>query len=411
MKKSNHRDAAAHSSQQRFIGYRDSLAIAILIASFGSSAWAEQEGEGATTAKTSSAGRSEPTLKAVTVTVTATRREESLQQVPVAVSVIDGEQLERDNRNNVSSIVQQVPSLNFRTGASNKDTTLFIRGVGTISTSPGIEPTVATVIDGVVFGRAGQSTLDLLDLERIEVLRGPQGTLFGKNASAGVLNIVTRSAPEEFRGYVDYSHFGNGNENRYRFGVGGRLTDTLKGSISGLFGKYDGNVKNVRNGDDVNGYDRTGLRGKLEFEPNENFRFTLIGDYARSDDDIPTGVMVSTTSAAFANALKPVSPSKHNQDINNDYKTRVEDTSAGISATLDWQLGDYSLTSITAWRRWDNTQFQDNDRLAALPLTASHDKGKVDYDQYTQEIRLASPKGQFLEYVLGVYYMHGHTGE
>jgi iron complex outermembrane receptor protein len=124
----------------------------------------------------------EPTLKSVTVT--ATRREESLQKVPVAVSVLDGEQLERDNRNGVASIVQQVPSLNFRTGASNKDTSLFVRGVGTISTSPGVEPTVATVIDGVVYARPGQATLDLLDLERVEVLRGPQGTLFGKNASA-----------------------------------------------------------------------------------------------------------------------------------------------------------------------------------------------------------------------------------
>src|SRR5471032_442333 len=133
----------------------------------------------------------EPTLKPVTVT--ATRREESLQKVPVAVSVVEGEQLERDSRNGVASIVQQVPTLNFRTGASNKDTSLFIRGVGTISTSPGVEPTVATVIDGVVYSRPGQATLDLLDLDRIEVLRGPQGTLFGKNASAGVLNIVTKA--------------------------------------------------------------------------------------------------------------------------------------------------------------------------------------------------------------------------
>ncbi|AJE23726.1 TonB-dependent receptor [Azotobacter chroococcum] len=407
MKEIDHHSAAAQGSKQRFAGYRDPLAWAILLASLGGSAWAEQDA--ATTAQTPADAQSGPVLKAVTVT--ATRREESLQKIPVAVSVVDGEQLERDNRNNVSSIVQQVPTLNFRTSASNKDTTLFIRGVGTISTSPGIEPTVATVIDGVVFGRAGQSTLDLLDLERIEVLRGPQGTLFGKNASAGVLNVVTRAAPEEFRGYLDYSHFGNGNENRYRFGVGGRLTDTLKGSVSGLLGKYDGNVKNVKNGDDVNGYDRTGVRGRLEFEPNTDIKLTLIGDYARSDDDIPNGVVVSTRSAAFANALKPVSPSSHNQHIQSDYKSRTEDTSAGISGQLDWQLGNYTLTSITAWRRWLNHQYQDGDRLAALPLTASHDNGKVNYNQYTQEIRLASPKGEFLEYVLGVYYMHGHTGE
>ncbi|KEZ75220.1 TonB-dependent receptor, partial [Pseudomonas syringae pv. syringae FF5] len=167
------------------------------------------------------AGQNTETVALESVTVTATRREESLQKVPVAVSVIEGEQLERDNRNGVASIVQQVPSLNFRTGASNKDTSLFVRGVGTISTSPGVEPTVATVIDGVVYARPGQATLDLLDLERIEVLRGPQGTLFGKNASAGVLNVTTKAPTEETHGYIDQSYY-SGNESRTRFGIGGR---------------------------------------------------------------------------------------------------------------------------------------------------------------------------------------------
>ena len=166
------------------------------------------------------------------VTVSATRREEPLQKVPVAVSVVDGEQLERDGRNSVSSIVQQVPSLNFRTGASNKDTSLFVRGVGTISTSPGVEPTVATVIDGVVYARPGQTTLDLLDLDRIEVLRGPQGTLFGKNASAGVMNIISWAPSAETQGYIDQSYF-SGNESRTRFGLGGSLIpDTLTGSVN-----------------------------------------------------------------------------------------------------------------------------------------------------------------------------------
>ncbi|OBY58432.1 hypothetical protein A9513_013185 [Pseudomonas sp. AU12215] len=166
----------------QFTGRRSALALGIASV-IGALACSVQAAE--TTSSDTQSADSAPTLKAVTVT--ATRREESLQKVPVAVSVIDGEQLERDNRNNVSSIVQQVPTLNFRTGASNKDTSLFVRGVGTISTSPGVEPSVSTVIDGVALGRPGQATLDLLDVERIEVLRGPQGTLFGKNASAGVL--------------------------------------------------------------------------------------------------------------------------------------------------------------------------------------------------------------------------------
>ncbi|MFW3898784.1 TonB-dependent receptor [Pseudomonas bharatica] len=352
-----------------------------------------------------------PTLKAVTVT--ATRREASLQQVPVAVSVVDGEQLERENRNSVASIVQQVPSLNFRTGASNKDTSLFIRGVGTISTSPGVEPTVATVIDGVVFGRPGQSTLDLLDIERLEVLRGPQGTLFGKNASAGVLNITTRTPTEETHGFVEQSYY-SGNESRTRFGIGGSLVpNTLKGSITTLFGSYDGNVDNKANGQEVNGYNRKGVRGKLVFTPNDDLSLTLAADYLKSRDDAPNGVVSKSLLPAFSNALAPVRADSDNRDIVSDYRSHVDDTNKGLSAQLDWSLGDYTLTSITAWRGWDNTQWQDGDRLATISAAfpGIEDKGELEYNQYSQELRLASPKGQFLEYVGGLFYMHGKDEE
>ncbi|MFJ4372600.1 TonB-dependent receptor [Pseudomonas japonica] len=352
-----------------------------------------------------------PTLKAVTVT--ATRREASLQQVPVAVSVVDGEQLERENRNSVASIVQQVPSLNFRTGASNKDTSLFIRGVGTISTSPGVEPTVATVIDGVVFGRPGQSTLDLLDIERLEVLRGPQGTLFGKNASAGVLNITTRNPTEETHGFVEQSYY-SGNESRTRFGIGGSLVpNTLKGSISTLFGSYDGNVDNKANGQEVNGYNRKGVRGKLVFTPSDDLSLTLAADYLKSRDDAPNGVVAKSLLPAFSNALAPVRADSDNRDIVSDYRSHVDDSNKGLSATLDWNLGDHTLTSITAWRGWDNTQWQDGDRLATISAAfpGIEDKGELEYNQYSQELRLASPKGQFVEYVGGLFYMHGKDEE
>lgn len=357
------------------------------------------------------AAQSSTTLQAVTVT--ATRREESLQKVPVAISVVDGEQLERDNRNSVATIAQQVPTLNFRAGASNKDTSLFIRGVGTISTSPGVEPTVATVVDGVVYGRPGQSTLDLLDLERIEVLRGPQGTLFGKNASAGVLNIITKEPPTETHGYIDQSWY-SGNETRTRFGIGGTLIpDTLKGSLTTLFGSYDGNVHNKENGQELNGYNHKGFRGKLEFTPNDDVKLTLIADYMQSHDDSPNGVVSKSLTPAFANALSPVHASSDNRDIESDYRTHVDDINKGLSAQVDWSLGDYTLTSITAWRGWNNNQWQDADRLgtitAAFPGT--EDRGKLDYDQYSQELRLASPKGQFLEYVGGLFYMHAKDDE
>ncbi|MFY1662973.1 TonB-dependent receptor [Pseudomonas sp. Pseu.R1] len=367
--------------------------------------------EPATRVESPSSATGTATLQAVTVT--ATRREESLQKVPVAVTVVDGEQLERDNRNGVAAIAQQVPTLNFRTGASNKDTSLFVRGVGTISTSPGVEPTVATVVDGVVYGRPGQATLDLLDLERIEVLRGPQGTLFGKNASAGVLNVITREPTEETHGYIDQSWY-TGNESRTRFGIGGSLIpDTLKGSLTTLFGTYDGNVHNKANGQEVNGYNHKGIRGKLEFTPNDDVKLTLIGDYMQSHDDTPNGVISQSLTPAFANALLPVRASSDNRDLVSDYRSHVDDINKGLSAQLDWNLGDYTLTSITAWRGWNNTQYQDGDRLANITAAfpGTEDKGDLDYNQYSQELRLASPKGQFLEYVGGLFYMHGKDEE
>ncbi|MCO8167559.1 TonB-dependent receptor [Pseudomonas sp. 21LCFQ02] len=366
---------------------------------------------GAALAETGQNASDAPVLNAVTVT--ATRREESLQKVPVAVSVVEGEQLERDNRNGVASLVQQVPTLNFRTGASNKDTSLFIRGVGTISTSPGVEPTVATVIDGVVLGRPGQATLDLLDLERIEVLRGPQGTLFGKNASAGVLNVVSKAPSAETHGYIDQSWY-TGNESRTRFGIGGSLIpDTLKGSLTTLFGSYDGNVDNKLNGQEVNGYNRKGIRGKLEFTPNDDITFTLIGDYQQAHDDAPNGVVSKALTPAFGAALAPVRADSDNRDVLSDYRSHVDDVNKGLSGQLDWQLGDFTLTSITAWRGWDNTQYQDGDRLGAITsaFAGTEDKGQLDYNQYSQELRLASRKGEFVEYVGGLFYMYGKSDE
>ena len=359
------------------------------------------------------------------VTVTATRRAEPLQKVPVAVSVVGGEDLERANRNTLGAIASQVPSVNFRTNASNKDTTLFVRGVGTISTSPGVEPTVSTVVDGVVLARPGQATLDLLDVDRIEVLRGPQGTLFGRNASAGVVSIISKAPSAVLERYIDVSYFG-GNERRLRGGISGELSPGgARGSLTALVGQYDGNVKNVFDGDKVNGYDKKGLRGKLEFNPSAALKVTLGADYLQSADTVPTGVVTRTSLVAFpsgavtnfpafAAALSPVVAGEENRQINSNFKTHVDDTNAGGSVTVDWRLGGgRTLTSITAYRTWDNKQFQDGDRLAA-PTSAfaqSHDTGTLKFKQATQELRVASPGGETVDYVAGLFILQSQNDE
>lgn len=366
----------------------------------------------------------QPATQLETITITATKRLQPLQSTPIAISVLSGAQLEEANLNNLADISQQLPTVNFRTNASNKDTALFIRGVGTISTSPGVEPTVSMVIDGVVTARPGQATLDLLDVDRIEVLRGPQGTLFGKNASAGVINVVSRAPGAATAGYVDLGYY-EGNERRVRAGISGALSpDGPRAGLSVMAGKYDGNVTNVFDGSKVNGYDRKGVRGRLDIPATKDLKISLIADYSKSDDTTPTGVPygtdvttyptgVVTANPLYAAAVAPVVPSHDYRQINSEMKTRVSDINQGVSAQIDWNAGAFQITSITARRGWKNTQYQDQDRLATVyrQFPQTQDQGDLDFTQTSQELRIASTRKQFFEYVAGLFYIDSKDDE
>ena len=358
------------------------------------------------------------------VVVTATRRAEPLQRVPIAVSVIDGETMRAANLNNLRDVASQIPSLNFRTAASNKDQALFLRGIGTVSTSPGVEPSVSTVLDGVVLARQGQATLDLLDIERIEVLRGPQGTLFGKNASAGVLNIVTRKPGDQFHAFLDAAYYTGGDEFRARAGVSGPLAPDVAGSVTVLASRYGGNVTNVFNGATVNGFERYGARAKLAAKLADTLDAVIVADYMHGKDTAPQGVVTRTFRVAFptnavtnfptfATALLPVVAGEQNRQINSNYNTQVEDDNYGISLQLDLGIGTHTLTSITAYRKWKNKQLQDQDRLptAVAGFPEQHDVGLLDFDQVSQELRIASPKAQFIDYQAGIFVFRGTNSE
>ena len=350
--------------------------------------------------------------KLETIIVTATKRSEPLQSVPIAVSVVSGDDLEKANLNNVTSIVQQLPTVNFRANASNKDTALFIRGVGTIGTSPGLEPTVSMVVDGVVLARPGMATLDLMEVERLEVLRGPQGTLFGKNASAGVINIVSKAIPTATEGYVDFGYYDK-KETRLRVGVAGPLSATVGGSIAVFTGKYDGNVKNLFRNETVNGYDRTGVRGKLEFTPSRDVKINLIADYAKAEDTGTRGPFVRTSTVPLRTAALPAIPGPENRNIVTNLPEGANDTNSGVSGQVDASFASGTLTSITAFRKWKNTQFQDGDsqNTVYVGVNQSHDRGDLDSKQSSQEFRWASNKGGFIDYVAGFFYFNNKTDE
>jgi iron complex outermembrane receptor protein len=383
----------------------------------------EAQPSAATPASGNAAASGQAAATIADVVVTATLTEESLQKVPVAVTVVDGKQAEKENLNNINDISTIVPSLNFRDGASNKDQGLFIRGVGTVTTSPGAEPSVSTVVDGVVLARPGQATLNLLDVDRIEVLRGPQGTLFGKNSSAGVVSVTTAQPTADLHGYVDLSYYDK-NETRLKTAVSGAI---VPGTVNGLFGvilsNYDGNVTNVFNGDTVNGSSHEGFRTKLEITPSSDFKALVAVDYLHSRETNPTGVVTSSTVSypggvktsypAFGGIIAPVVPSSDNRSVNINTPTHADDDNGGASLQLDWNVLDHTVTSITAYRFWNNYQYQDQDRTSVLTTATPQqsDVGKVNFDQFSQELRIASQKGQFIEYVGGLYYLHAADSE
>lgn len=358
------------------------------------------------------------------IVVTARYRDESIQQVPIAITAVSGQSLNDRGIHNLQDLSATVPSVDFRTSASNKDRSVFVRGVGTISTSPGVESSVSTVVDGVVLSRPGQATLDVGEVSRIEVLRGPQGTLFGKNSSAGVISVVTAAPSDTFHAYTEGTATTD-EEYRLKAGVTGAIASNVTARIDGLYANYAGNVRNLNTGSKVNGYERYGARGKIEARPTETLKITLAGDYLHSYDDAtsvytstsqtayPTGTV--TTSAPLGTFLSGVgiTPSASNRQASTSFDTHVTDKNYGGSLTGELELGDYTVTSITAYREWKNHQFQDNDGLSALTATFPqiHDEGKLASSQFSQELRLTSPKGNFIDYVVGAYYMRAKTDE
>ncbi|WP_332908830.1 TonB-dependent receptor [Sphingomonas mollis] len=359
------------------------------------------------------------------IVVTARFRNETLQQVPIAITAVSGTSLAERQLNNVETIAASIPSVGFRSGASNKDRTIFIRGVGTITTSPGVEPSVSTVLDGVVLSRPGQSTLDLGEVERIEVLRGPQGTLFGKNASAGVVNIVTRSPTDEFRAFGELGATTD-EEYRIKAGVSGAIVPgKLQALIGGLYSNFNGNTRNVTTGNDTNGSRRYGVRTKLVATPFEALKLTAISDYLNTRETIasvfsstqqiayPTGAITNSAPLAALLAGVGIRPDAANRLAATNIDTNVRDENYGGSLTAELARGDYQLTSITAWRQWLNHQQQDYDGLPTLTAAFPQgiDDGRVNSKQFSQELRLASPRGGLIDYVVGAYYLHGDTDE
>lgn len=344
------------------------------------------------------------------IIVTAQKRSERLQDVPVAVSVVSGDLLARQGGVNLESAQYLVPTLNFRKSGTSINQSLFLRGVGTSTFSVAGEPSISTVVDGVVYSRAGEAFSDLVDIDRLEVLRGPQGTLFGKNASAGVVNIVTRRPGRDFGGFAEAAYYTGGDEYRARLGVDLPFSDTVRSRVTGFYGQYDGNIFNRTTGERVNGYERYGVRAMVVADPTPDLSFTLIGDYREAKDDCCAELIGTTPNNAAASVLPPALGDE-TRDVAQNLVTATNETSWGVSLQADWTLGGQTITSITSYREYDNEEIRDGDWLDQpyVGLIQLHDIGPQVGDTFTQELRLTSPQNQLIEYVAGAYYSRAYT--
>ncbi len=339
------------------------------------------------------------------IIVTAQKVEENVQDVPIAISVIDGDALAQAGVRNLEDLTSVVPSVTFRKGTTNANSAIVMRGVGTISFSIAAEPSVSTVVDGVVLSRSGQSFLDLVDLERIEVLRGPQGTLFGKNASAGLVNIVSKGGTSSFEAETNLTAY-TGDEYRGRATVSGPLGQDVSGRFTAFYGTYDGNITNINGGREkkVNGYERYGVRGLLDFEPEgANIRF--IADYFKADDDCCAEV-TGISRGAVLDAELGFDPTggEDVRTVNHNLVTRSKDRqwSLTLNADIDAFSG-HTFSIVTGYRNWRNTEIREGDFLPR-PIVGTpelHDRGVVNTEQVSAEVRLASPQNQPFTYQVG----------
>ena len=356
------------------------------------------------------------------VVVTAQKREQGLQEVPLAVTVLQTETIDAAFGKNIEDLQALVPSLSFRKGNTNRNSALTVRGIGTISFSVAAEPSVSTVVDGIVLGRSGQAFTDLYDLERIEVLRGPQGTLFGKNASAGVVNITTQRPTDEFSAYIDTSFYQD-NEIRLKGKVAGPLGDNARGSLTVARSEFDGYLTNVFNNKEVGGYDRQGFRGMLEYDVDDTLSVLAIIEQFEADDDccpdlegLPSGRNPLSEAAPDSNGVVGNSADidLDQRRVDHDLITETKDETTAFSIQFDKAFANgYDLTSITAYRSWDNTEIREGDftsigGTSTLPVFGVpfqlHDVGDQEWTQFSQELRISSPQDQAFFWQAGLFY-------
>jgi iron complex outermembrane receptor protein len=359
------------------------------------------------------------------VIVTARRRAENAQKVPNALSVVGGNLLDQSYTVNTQQLTLLVPTLNY-SSANPRNTAFTIRGLGSSvvavsQANDGLEPGVGFYVDQVYHARPATAAFDFADIEQIEVLRGPQGTLFGKNTTAGAINITSRQPTFTPEGMVELS-YGNYNFLQAKAAVSAPIVDdVLAFRLSGVSTRRDGVIHNVRSGLDHNQIDNQAVRGELLFRPTDRLQVRLIADYSGFSSNCCTQVYLRVGQslrpaarqyAALAAGLgyKPASTNPYDRLTDIDAALNTSTSEGGVTGIADWNLGPATITSVTGWRFWDWDAANDRD-YTGIPIQLTQHIPSLQH-QFSQELRVASNGEHKLTYVAGLYYFwQGIRGE
>jgi len=341
------------------------------------------------------------------ILVTATKREKTLQDTPVAVSVTTSETIERAQIRDLRDLQTVVPSLSVGQRQSSANTNFFIRGFGNGANNAGIEPSVGVFVDNVYRSRTAAQITDLPDVERIEVLRGPQSTLFGKNASAGVISITTQEPQFKLGGMVE-AFYGNYDQIVLKGHVTGPLSDSFAASLAAGYNTRDGFFRDAGTGDRTNERDRGFVRGQLLFDDGGSFRARVIADYDRIDENCCAVVNVQNgiaTPAIVALGGRVNAPADmFDNVVYNNFNSTNDIENYGVSAQFDLAVSDaFTLTSITAYRKTDAVTVQDSDFTSADLLYPNFQD--LDTGTFTQELRLTGEIGDRVDLLFGGFYI------
>ncbi|PBN44506.1 TonB-dependent receptor [Sphingobium sp. D43FB] len=364
---------------------------------------------------------------AAEIIVTATRRASPLSDVPIAVSAVSAQAMQNSGASDIRTLNQLAPSLLVSSTGSEANASARIRGIGTVGDNPGLESSVAVFIDGVYRSRTGAGLNELGEIERVEVLRGPQGTLFGRNASAGLINIISKAPEQTFsaKGEITY-----GNYDYWRLSgrVTGPIADGIALSLDGVWSKRDGFYKLVDTTGstvgDTNDRDRYFLRGQALIEPNDDLSIRLIGDYTNRDESCCgaaytearerrpaagggyTDAPFNRIAAILAGQGSVIAADPYDRELTitpgRDYVSKLKDW--GVSGEINYDLGGVKLTSITAYRDYKSSDYGDYDYNRADLLYRDSNTYRQ-FKTFTQELRAqGSAFGDALDWLVGGYY-------